>query len=109
MPISTTLTGAIRVQRDSIHLDRFKFLHANTCYERFRLRRFNPLPGPIAFEIGFAADFADLFEVRGNSRPRRGSLTVERVDERRRCASPISASTRCGAPPSLTSIRRRRC
>ena len=65
-------SGAIRVQRDSIHLGRFKFLHANSCYERFRLRRFNPLPGPITFEIGFAADFADLFEVRGTSRPRRG-------------------------------------
>ncbi|MGQ0589664.1 MAG: amylo-alpha-1,6-glucosidase [Sphingosinicella sp.] len=70
------------LQRDSIHVGRLKFLHGQTCYERIRLTRFNPLPGPIPLELTFASDFADLFEVRGEERPRRGTLRAERVDER---------------------------
>ena len=70
------------LQRDSIHVGRLKFLHGQTCYERIRLTRFNPLPGPVPLELAFAADFADLFEVRGEERPRRGTLRAERVDER---------------------------
>jgi glycogen debranching enzyme len=37
-------------------------------------------PIEVAFEILFAADFADLFEVRGARRPRRGRLLPARVD-----------------------------
>ncbi len=70
------------LQRDSIHVGRLKFLHGQTCYERIRLTRFNPLPGPVPLELAFAGDFADLFEVRGEQRPRRGTLRAERVDAR---------------------------
>ncbi|MGZ8346107.1 MAG: amylo-alpha-1,6-glucosidase [Allosphingosinicella sp.] len=74
--------GRVWLQRDSIHIGRLKFLCARACYERVRLRRFGPLNVPIPLEIAFAADFADLFEVRGERRPRRGELRSERLDER---------------------------
>lgn len=74
--------GHVRLQRDSLHLGRLKFLHDCTCYERFRLRRFNPIPQPIPFEIAFGSDFADLFEVRGETRERRGTLSVMPIDGR---------------------------
>jgi len=74
--------GHIWLQRDSIHIGRTKFLHGRACYERIRLTRFNPVPEPIAFEIAFGADFADLFEVRGEKRQRRGQFAAERVDDR---------------------------
>jgi glycogen debranching enzyme len=73
--------GRIWLQRDSLYVGRLKFLHGGTCYERIRLRRFGPLPGPLPLEIGFGADFADLFEVRGETRPQRGSLHVARIDD----------------------------
>ena len=74
--------GRIWLQRDSLYLGRLKFLRGGACYERFRLRRFGPLPAPIPLEIAFGADFADLFEVRGEHRPRRGTMRAARLDDR---------------------------
>ena len=82
MPISTMREGRIWLQRDSLYLGRLKFLRGGACYERFRLRRFGPLPAPIPLEIAFGADFADLFEVRGEHRPRRGTMRAARLDDR---------------------------
>ena len=73
--------GKVWLQRDSIHAGRMKFLCGNTCYERIRLRRYGPVGRPIPIEIGFDADFADLFEVRGERRLRRGTLDVARIDD----------------------------
>jgi len=70
------------LQRDSIHAARVKFLCGTTCYERIRIRRFNRIDRPLPLEIGFDADFADLFEVRGERRPRRGTLSVAKLDGR---------------------------
>ncbi len=75
------LDGKVWLQRDTIHAGRMKFLWGNTCYERIRLRRFGPVGRTIPIEIGFDADFADLFEVRGERRPRRGTLDVARIDD----------------------------
>ena len=74
--------GRLWLQRDSLYLGRLKFLLGDTCYERFRLRRFGPMPGAVPLELLFAADFADLFEIRGERRSRRGTLRVERRDDR---------------------------
>ena len=73
--------GKVWLQRDTIHAGRMKFLCGSTCYERIRLRRFGSVGRPIPIEIGFDADFADLFEVRGERRLRRGTLDVARIDD----------------------------
>jgi glycogen debranching enzyme len=72
--------GDVRLQRDSIYLGRLKFLHGCTCYERLRLRRYGTIPDAIPLDLAFGADFADLFEVRGDIRKMRGSCRTERVD-----------------------------
>ena len=74
--------GKVWLQRDSIFVGRTKFLYGRACYERIRVRRYNQVAQPIPLEIAFDADFADLFEVRGDRRPRRGTLTVAVVDGR---------------------------
>jgi glycogen debranching enzyme len=74
--------GKVWLQRDSIHASRVKFLCGTVCYERIRVRRFGPVGRKIPLDLAFAADFADLFEVRGERRPRRGTLQVERLDGR---------------------------
>jgi glycogen debranching enzyme len=74
--------GKVWLQRDSIHAGRLKFLCGTTCYERIQVRRFSPVGRPIPLEIAFDADFADLFEVRGEKRARRGTLEVAKLDAR---------------------------
>jgi glycogen debranching enzyme len=68
--------GRVWLKRDSIHLSRFKFLKSTTAYERIRMRTFGPIGGLVSLEIQFDADFADLFEVRGDRRPYRGVRRV---------------------------------
>jgi glycogen debranching enzyme len=74
--------GKVWLQRDSIYAARMKFLCGTTCYERIRARSFNPIGRGIPLDIAFDADFADLFEIRGERRPRRGALDVAVIDER---------------------------
>jgi glycogen debranching enzyme len=74
--------GKIWLQRDTIYIGRLKFLCGTTCYERIRVRRFGPCGRMIPLEISFDADFADLFEVRGERRSKRGTRKVTRIDNR---------------------------
>jgi glycogen debranching enzyme len=71
--------GEVRLQRDSVHIQRFKFLRSTAAYERIRLRSFNGVRARLSIKLEFGADFADLFEVRGEHRKRRGTLMVERL------------------------------
>jgi glycogen debranching enzyme len=73
--------GAVRLQRDSLHIGRTKFLSGNACYDRVLIRRFSDLVGIISFDLVFGSDFADLFEVRGEDRPRRGETKAERLND----------------------------
>lgn len=65
--------GRLRLERDLIHLRRTRFLWNGTCYERLAVRNFDERARHVRIEIHFAADFADLFEVRGTQRARRGT------------------------------------
>jgi glycogen debranching enzyme len=64
--------GALVIRHDLIHLRRSRFLWNAACFERLLVRNYDEFPRRIEIEIGFAADFADLFEVRGTHRARRG-------------------------------------
>jgi len=64
--------GRVWLQRDAIHASRVKFLCDAACYERISVRSFGLVGQPILLHLSFAADFADLFEVRGMKRRRRG-------------------------------------
>ena len=62
------------IERDQLHLRRSKFLRNATCFERITVRSYANRPLTLELELRFAADFADLFEVRGERRLRRGAL-----------------------------------
>jgi glycogen debranching enzyme len=66
--------GRTVLARDQLHIRRSKFLRSGTCYERITLRSYCEHPQVLRLELRFAADFADLFEVRGERRPRRGAM-----------------------------------
>jgi glycogen debranching enzyme len=63
-----------QIRRDSIHIYRSKFIWKGKCFEQLRMTNFSLEPLAIPFTIQFAADFADIFEVRGNTRKERGTL-----------------------------------
>ncbi|GBF26860.1 hypothetical protein MnTg02_01902 [bacterium MnTg02] len=64
--------------KDAVHVLRSKFLWQGTCYERIAIRNFSEKTERISFRLAFEADFADLFEVRGHSRAKRGTQRAER-------------------------------
>ena len=60
--------GIISLPRDTIAIERTKFLWQAVCYERICFRNYADSTRHFQIEIGFGADFHDLFEVRGTSR-----------------------------------------
>ena len=80
--LSVTLTnpdvhidGVISLPRDTIAIERTKFLWQAVCHERIGFRNYADSTRHFRIDIGFGADFRDLFEVRGTSRERRGTAT----------------------------------
>jgi glycogen debranching enzyme len=73
----------VALRREQIHLHRLRFLWDGACYERLLVRNFSDQELCVRLAICFDADFADLFEVRGEHRPKRGRSTAERVSDTR--------------------------
>ncbi|MBO0695170.1 MAG: amylo-alpha-1,6-glucosidase [Verrucomicrobia bacterium] len=64
--------GETVVPRGTIHIFRSKILWKRTCEERLRIHNYGRLAMDFSFSIEFDADFADIFELRGTIRERRG-------------------------------------
>lgn len=75
--------GRMVLEHDLLHLRRSRFLWNGACHERIALRNFDDRPRRVRIDIAFAADFADLFEVRGTQRARRGTLQPAEVTQDR--------------------------
>jgi glycogen debranching enzyme len=71
----------LKIKHDLIHLRRTRFLWQAACFERLSIRNFDDRRRRIQVGIAFAADFADLFEVRGAHRKRRGEAKEPEIDE----------------------------
>jgi glycogen debranching enzyme len=67
----------ILLEKDSVHILRTVFLWRGTAYQRLRVRNYGDRPVELQVAILFGNDFADLFEVRGAKRERRGSATTK--------------------------------
>jgi glycogen debranching enzyme len=64
--------GQITVQQHTLHVVRSVFLWRNLAYQRLTIRNHGDRPVAFRLAINFDSDFADLFEVRGVQRRRRG-------------------------------------
>ena len=69
-----------KLSHDTLHLRRTLFLRNQTAYERLQLRNYDVVAHTVVVELSFRADFADLFEARGTSRLRRGTLRPPEVE-----------------------------
>src|ERR1700730_3398376 len=65
----------IVLQKDTLPIVRTVFLWWGTAYQRLGLRNFGDHTADLRLVILFDSDFADLFEVRGMHRGRRGVAT----------------------------------
>src|SRR5437763_10102111 len=64
--------GRIVLQKDMLHIVRTIFLWRGTAYQRIGLQNHGDRPASFDLTLLFDNDFADLFEVRGERRSRRG-------------------------------------
>src|ERR1700694_976439 len=64
--------GRIVLQKDMLHIVRTIFLWRGTAYQRIGLQNHGDRRASFDLTLLFDNDFADLFEVRGERRPRRG-------------------------------------
>lgn len=60
--------------KDVIHFLRTTFIWQGRSFERLRVENFGDREHRFTVTFCFDADFADLFEVRGHRRPRRGAI-----------------------------------
>jgi glycogen debranching enzyme len=69
--------GKLALAKDMLHVVRTVFLWRGAAYQRLRMQNHGETPFDVQLSLGFASDFADLFEVRGMRRQRRGTVNVE--------------------------------
>ena len=65
--------GRIVLPKDTVHIARSSFVWNDTFYTRFGIRNYGDRAVDLTLDLWFANDFADLFEVRGVKRARRGT------------------------------------
>jgi glycogen debranching enzyme len=66
--------------RGTLHIYRTKFLTERVAYDQITLHNYGETTIDADLSFEFEADFADIFEVRGEKRPRRGEILPEIVD-----------------------------
>jgi len=75
-----TLDGRL-VRSGTVHLSRSKVLWAGACHEKIEIRNFGERTIWLPITLRFAADYADIFEVRGMQRPARGTVHEPRNED----------------------------
>lgn len=68
--------GKVVLPRETLHVRRSKFLYGGICYERIAVHNFDTKAQRCWLSLNFAADFADLFEIRGLVRNRHGAMAA---------------------------------
>lgn len=80
----TSTSGGVKIEnglpRETVHLFRSKFLDKATCYEQVRLINYGLQPLQVSLSFQFEADFADIFEVRGTKRAKKGERLSDTLE-----------------------------
>jgi glycogen debranching enzyme len=72
--------GAVFILRNTVAVRRDKTLLGTTLYERVQFHNYGPAPLHLELELLFGADFADIFELRGSQRARRGEAAAPMLE-----------------------------
>ncbi len=73
------ISDRLVLRKDTLHIVRTTFLWEGRLYQRVGIRNHSEEAVDLEASILFASDFADIFEVRGFERTRRGAFEVERA------------------------------
>jgi glycogen debranching enzyme len=73
--------GRVAIPRGTLHIHRDQVLWETTCYGRLRIHNYGDAPVRFPVDLAFGADFADIFEVRGETRERHGHRYEPSVDD----------------------------
>jgi glycogen debranching enzyme len=76
-----SVNGEVVLERETVHVFRTSFLWHGTCYNRIQVHNFALQPTAVSLTVLFAADFVDIFEVRGMRREGRGEMLPARVEQ----------------------------
>jgi glycogen debranching enzyme len=77
--------GQVILPRGTLHIRRRKTLKLSACYETIGFINYGLAPVEVRFSIELDADFADVFEVRGLTRDRRGTRSDSIIDAQKLC------------------------
>ncbi len=66
--------GRITLLKDHVHFGRTVYVRGGMLHQQITITNYNAMPVELVLTIGFDSDFADLFEVRGMRRTRRGRI-----------------------------------
>jgi glycogen debranching enzyme len=72
----TYFEGALVLPKDTVHISRVVYLRDGVLRERIALQNHSRTKVSISLSLAFGADFADIFEVRGTRRARRGHSRI---------------------------------
>ena len=69
------------IPQGAIHIERVRLIWQDRLFERITLSNYSREHSTITISLHFAADFRDMFEVRGSTRPKRGVAHMAKTDE----------------------------
>ena len=73
------LESGVSLPRGTVHIYRTKFLTETVCYDQITVNNYGDTAIDVDVSFDFDADFADIFEVRGEKRKRRGEKLPEEI------------------------------
>nr|WP_250888672.1 amylo-alpha-1,6-glucosidase [Mesorhizobium sp. dw_380] len=77
LPIESV--GGRPIPQGAIHIERVRLIWQDRLYERLTLSNYSQEHSTLRLSLRFAADFRDMFEVRGSTRPKRGTAHTAEV------------------------------
>ena len=101
------LESGAPLPRGTVHIYRTKFLTEFVCYDQITLNNYSDCAIDVEVSFAFEADFADIFEVRGEKREHRGeklhqeigrssvTLAYEGLDHIRRATRVVCSQPSC--------------
>ncbi|TKB18097.1 MAG: amylo-alpha-1,6-glucosidase [Mesorhizobium sp.] len=69
------------IPQGAIHIERVRLIWQDRLFDRITLSNYSREHSTIAVSLHFAADFRDMFEVRGSTRAKRGTVHVARTEK----------------------------
>src|SRR5690606_10614873 len=79
LPIKSA--GGRDVPQGGVHIERVRLIWQDRLFERITLSNYSQEHSTVLLSLQFAADFRDMFEVRGSTRAQRGTVHAAELGE----------------------------